>query len=92
MKHYKLSCDDAEVTLVSDKDIDLQAAARQALRGMSYDAVVTPSDDWFEAIVDGVCELTGATRVDPAGTLNVESLYFDEVRKREDDGPPGSDE
>jgi len=86
MKVYKLFCDDASVLIWGEKSINLTAEVKKSLKSMSYDAVVNPIEDWFEAIVARVCEQTGFTPFEAREELYVEDLYFDEVSWRASPG------
>ncbi len=93
MHVYKLTCDDAEAVIHGKQAIpDLEAAVKEALAGMTYEEVVEPSDDWFEAVVDGVCAKYGHRRLEPQAEQHVEDLYFAEVRKREQEGTKEGDD
>ncbi len=95
MHLYKLTCDDAEAIIHGEQPIpNLKAAVKEALAGMTYSQVVEPCDDWFEAIVDGVCEKYGHRRLAfrPQTEQYVEDLYFAEVRKREKEEPGEGDD
>jgi hypothetical protein len=80
---YELSCDDATALIHGEKELDLPVEVKAALEAMDYEAVVEPKDDWFEAIVDEVCERTGFIRMEPTGSMNVEDAYWDEVSRRD---------
>lgn len=84
MYHYKLYCDDADVTIVSPRIIpDLGALVRKALGDMSKDEILRPANDWFEAVVDKVCEQNGCSRPEFLSAVGVEDLYWDEHGYRE---------
>ena len=94
---YLLSCaeDDepeVEVHVISEKPLDLEKAVKDALRAMTYEDVCEPSQDWFETIVDQVCEMQGCKRVVPDGEYECSEAYWDEHHRKEEEHGEGEDD
>jgi len=83
---YDLYCEDTEARIMGDTKLNLAEAVQKALTAMTNDQVLRPQEDWFELIVDLVCAQNNFMRDCPtiSETIDVEDLYFDEVRRRED--------
>ena len=87
---YVLSCaeeDEPEVEhyLVSNRPLDLEKAVKAALKAMTYEEIVKPSEDWFEATIDKVCEMQGCRRLVPNGEYEMSDAYWEEHSRKEED-------
>ena len=83
---YELRCDDCSALIVGEHPLSLEEAVKDALRSIKDDKTLTNSttDDWFNLILQTVCELNHFNLVSPDSSCNVEPLYWDEVRRRQD--------
>lgn len=84
---YELYCDDTHRQIVGDHPLDLKQEVRAALQDCSDEQIVEPHEDWFELVLNKVCERTGFKPIDEDGVCDVEVLYWKEHQRREDNTP-----
>jgi len=87
MTVYKLSCDDGDAVFVQGRRPlpDVRAAVAAAFTRLPDEYCVEPIADWFACVIEQFCQDTGYRIVEADVTLNVEGLYFAELRRREEE-------
>ena len=83
---YELECDEESTLIGGDHELDLNVAVKDALESVPDDAdIISPTENWFEMLVSRICDRNNFTQLNGwSGCIDIETPYFDEIRRRED--------